>query len=66
LNIPSIASNGAFTETNNCGSGLAASANCSINVTFSPSVVGSQSGAVTIVDNDATSPQAVRLSGTGK
>ena len=54
-----------FTQTNTCGSSVAASANCSINVTFTPSATGSRTAAISIVDNASGSPHSVGLSGTG-
>jgi hypothetical protein len=56
-----------FAETNNCDGSVAAGANCTINVTFSPSATGLRTGALTITDNATTpaSPQTVTLAGTG-
>jgi phospholipase C len=65
LNIGSITAGGVFTVTNNCGLGLSGFSSCSVNVTFSPLVLGTQSGAVTIVDSDGMSPQTVQLTGNG-
>lgn len=65
LNITSIAASGDFSQTNTCGTSVNAGANCSINVTFTPSVVGSRSGTITITDNAPTSPQTINLSGAG-
>ncbi len=56
---------GDFGATNTCGSSVAASANCSISVTFKPTATGSRSASVSIVDNAATSPQSITLTGTG-
>ncbi len=56
---------GDFSETNTCGSSVAAGANCTISVTFTPTAAGSRVGAVTITDNATGSPQSVSLSGTG-
>ena len=64
LTITSIAVSANFTETNNCGSTVAARANCAINVTLAPNTTGSVKGAVTLTDNAAGSPQTVSLSGT--
>jgi hypothetical protein len=66
LSISSIASSGDFSQSNNCGSSLAANANCSINVSFKPSAGGSRTGTLSITDNAAQSPQTVALSGTGQ
>ena len=54
-----------FPETTNCGSSLAASASCSINVAFSPSIAGAESATLRIQDNASGSPQSVTLTGTG-
>jgi len=54
-----------FTQTNNCGSSLAAGASCSINVTFTPGDGGSRSATMKINDSDAASPQQIALAGTG-
>jgi hypothetical protein len=53
-----------FTETDNCGSALAAGANCTINVSFAPATSGTLTGTLSIADNAAGSPQTVGLSGT--
>jgi hypothetical protein len=65
LNITSIVASGDFAQTNTCGSSVAAGANCTISVTFTPTVAGSRTGAVTITDNATGSPHVVSLSGTG-
>src|SRR5262249_15645349 len=56
---------GDFAQTNNCGSSVAAGANCLINVTFTPTTVGARTAGVTLVDNAINSPQTIQLSGTG-
>jgi hypothetical protein len=69
LNITSIAVTGAdatdYARTTTCGATLAAAANCTISVRFSPSVEGARSAAVTIVSDTAASPHSVALTGTG-
>jgi hypothetical protein len=54
-----------FAENTTCGSSLAAGANCTIAVTFTPSIVGTETASLGISDNASGSPQAVSLSGTG-
>jgi hypothetical protein len=54
-----------FTQTNNCGTSVAPSANCAINVVFTPGANGSRSAKLLVADNAAGSPQSVALSGTG-
>jgi hypothetical protein len=54
-----------FSETNNCGSSLAAGANCVINVSVTPGQLGPSSAAITITDSTVASPHAVALNGMG-
>ncbi len=53
-----------YSATNNCPSSLAPGANCSVNVTFTPSYAGTNGGAVYVYTNDGNS-DTVPLSGTG-
>ncbi len=64
LNITSVATTGDFAATG-CVTTLAANSSCSINITFTPTTVGSLTGTVTVTDDASTSPQALNLSGTG-
>ena len=54
-----------FAPTSNCGATLASTAQCTVNVTFTPSLTGAESAALQFTDNAAGSPQAVALTGTG-
>jgi Tol biopolymer transport system component/PKD repeat protein len=65
LTIASLAGSGDFAQTNTCASTVAAGASCTISVSFTPTVSGPRTGAVTIVDNAASSPHVVALSGAG-
>ena len=65
LNISSITSSGDFLQENNCGSAVPAGASCTIRIAFRPSAKGARTGAVTITDDAADSPQTVALMGTG-
>jgi hypothetical protein len=65
LDITSISASGDFAQTNDCGSSVAAGAGCLIQVTFTPTRQGGRTGAITLTDNAANSPQLVSLSGTG-
>ena len=65
LSITSIAASYQFAQTNNCGTSLAAGAACTINVTFSPGQMGSDTGTITITDNAGNSPQTISLMGVG-
>jgi hypothetical protein len=67
LNIRSIvASPNVFTQTNDCPSSLFAGQQCTITVTFTPTVVGAiAAGFVTVTDSASGSPQIVTLTGIG-
>ena len=69
LAISSISINGAFasdfTQTNNCGSVLAAGASCTVNVTFTPTGVAGRTATLFVFDNAGGAPQSASLSGTG-
>jgi hypothetical protein len=64
LNNLIIVTSGDFSQTNNCGSSLDASASCTINVTFTPKEQGKRKGTLTLTDNAPDSPQNLRLDGT--
>ena len=56
---------GDFTQTNNCGTSVAAGASCTFTVTFTPTASGNRSATLNITDNAGGSPQHVSLAGTG-
>jgi 6-phosphogluconolactonase (cycloisomerase 2 family) len=65
LAIDGILDSGDYEETDTCGTSLAPLASCTIFVTFSPTVRGAISGAITIQDEASNSPQVVSLTGNG-
>jgi len=65
LPIGGIVTSGDFAQTNTCTSPLAPNASCTVSVTFTPSQSGTRTGTVSVSDTDMTSPQTIRLSGTG-
>ncbi len=65
LNISGINVSGDFSQTNNCGTSVAAGSNCSISVVFTPQAAGARNGQVTINDDASGTPQTVSLTGTG-
>jgi hypothetical protein len=65
LGITSIKASGDFSQTNTCGSSVAASASCTLSVTFKPTAAGTRTGVVTITDNASPATQTVSLTGTG-
>jgi hypothetical protein len=65
LSISGITTSGNYAQTNTCGGSVKAGGSCTISVTFTPRVVGTDAGLLTIKDSDGTSPQRVPLTGTG-
>ena len=63
LQVTNVAVTGPFSQTNTCGGSIAPAASCTIAVIFSPTVVGSASGVLTITDNAGT--QTVIVTGNG-
>jgi hypothetical protein len=70
LSITSLAVGGAnssdFAETaDTCGGSVVAGGNCTIGITFTPSLAGAETASIAVTDNAGGSPQTVALSGTG-
>jgi centrosomal CEP192-like protein/uncharacterized protein DUF5719 len=65
MSILGIATSGDFGQTNNCGTSLPASGNCTITVTFTPTAPGTRTGELSVSDSAPGSPQTASLSGTG-
>lgn len=68
LAISNIGVTGAFSQTNTCPASLAASSNCAVNVTFTPTAAGTLTGTLTLTDNSngvAGTQQTVALTGSG-
>jgi hypothetical protein len=65
LSLSSIGATGDFSQTNNCGSSLAAGSSCQITATFTPTLAGTRTGTLTITDNALGSPHTVALTGMG-
>jgi hypothetical protein len=67
---PVIAGNGDFTAASGgatpCSGTLAAHATCTFTVTFTPSAVGTRTGAVTVTDGSNPNVQTVGVTGTGQ
>jgi hypothetical protein len=63
--VSSVASSGDFSQTNTCGSSIAANASCTVSVKFTPTATGARSGNLTVTSNATNSPTTVALSGTG-
>jgi hypothetical protein len=65
LSVSSVQVTGSFAETNNCSTPLAPSSSCAISITFTPTASGALSGALTLSDSAANSPQTESLTGSG-
>jgi hypothetical protein len=56
-----------FKETNTCTTGgVAPQSTCAINVTFTPSISGTENATVSITDNAPDSPESTTLTGVGE
>lgn len=65
LRIASMKASAEFGVTSTCGTSVAAGADCTISVTFSPTKQGAAQGTITITDSASTKPQVIELFGTG-
>ena len=65
LTVSSVSASGDFSQSNNCGTSVAAGASCTIQVAFTPSATGARSGTLSVSDNSATTSQTTSLAGTG-
>ena len=63
LILSSVQTTSEFAATNTCGAPVPPSSSCTIQVTFTPSALGAQTGTLTIADNAPDSPQIVALTG---
>jgi hypothetical protein len=63
--VVDIVMGGDFTETDNCAGNIAAGSSCTAKISFTPSLVGSISGAASIYDGSHNLLAFVGLSGTG-
>lgn len=61
LIISSLQTTGPFATANTCGAPV--TTDCTVQVTFTPTASGTQTGTLTIADNAANSPQTVALAG---
>src|SRR5580704_14545591 len=67
---PTITGSGDFAAapggTTPCGSTLAAKAQCTFTVTFTPSAVGARTSDITVTDSASSSVQTLNVTGTGQ
>jgi hypothetical protein len=65
ITVNSFSASSSFSQTNTCGTKVAAGATCTVTVTFTPTYAGTITGTITVNDGDKTSPQVINVSGTG-
>jgi hypothetical protein len=63
--VSGVSVTGDFSQTNTCGTSIAAGASCSVSVSFRPTASGTRTGSLTVTSNASNSPTTVTLSGTG-
>jgi hypothetical protein len=62
--VSGVSVSGPFAQSNSCSS-IAVGASCTIDVTFTPTAAGANSGSLTVTSNANNSPLTIGLSGTG-
>jgi hypothetical protein len=65
LTVSNATVTGDFSIQNGCSSVAAAGGTCAIQVTFTPTAVGTRAGTLTIIDNSPGSPRTVQLTAQG-
>jgi hypothetical protein len=61
----SVTTSGNFAQSNTCGGSVPPWSRCTISVTFTPSILGVEAGALTVTDAASNIQQTASLSGTG-
>jgi hypothetical protein len=61
----SVSVSGPFSQTNTCGSSIAAGGSCTVSVSFAPTAAGAASGTLSVASSAPGSPLTAGLSGTG-
>jgi Protein of unknown function (DUF1573) len=65
LSVSSITASGDYAVNSNCVGSIAAGKACNLTVSFTPSVIGTIPGEITIADNAPGAPHLIQLTGTG-
>jgi hypothetical protein len=63
--VSSVSVTGPFSQSNTCGSSIAAGGSCTVSVKFAPTSGGALTGSLSIATSAPGGPIAVELSGTG-
>ncbi|HEX6737123.1 MAG TPA: choice-of-anchor D domain-containing protein, partial [Vicinamibacteria bacterium] len=65
LTLGGIATEGDFTQSNDCGASLAEGASCTVSLSFAPAAAGTRQGLLVLTDDAFNGAQRARLIGTG-
>lgn len=65
MSVTSIKGSGQFKVSSTCGKSLAAGAECQISTLFAPTVQGTHTGLITVIDSASSKPEVIELSGAG-
>src|SRR5580692_9075376 len=65
VSVSSVGVSGPFSQSNTCGTSIAAGGTCTVSVKFAPTSGGSQTGTLTVATSAPGGPLTVALSGTG-
>jgi hypothetical protein len=65
VSVTSVGVTGQFSQTNTCGSSIAAGGSCTVSVKFAPTSGGNLTGTLSVATSAPGGPLAVPLSGTG-
>jgi hypothetical protein len=65
LNLNGVAAGAEYAANSTCASTLNPGGACTVNVTFTPTALGTQTGTVTLYSNASNGPQIVNLTGNG-
>jgi hypothetical protein len=63
--VSGVTTSGDYSQTNTCGTSIAAGATCTVSVKFTPVASGTRTGNLTITSSASNSPTTVALTGTG-
>jgi len=65
VSVSSVSLTGPFSQTNTCGTSIAAGGSCTVSVKFAPTTGGAASGVLSVATSAPGSPLTIDLSGTG-
>ncbi len=65
LTVSSVAASAEYADTSTCTSPVNPGGTCTLNISFTPTALGTQTGTVTLNSNASNDPQVVNLTGNG-